>query len=847
MEIKAYFFSLDAFLGAAIVILGVLLASSLYVAPQETSQIAQFSRDMTSVLSEIRVYEVNNSYVQSLIESGEIKNANNSVLEQIGEFWAANKTGQAKYFALNITEGLIPKKYGFGIYADDNVILSAPAINKSLISSRKMVSGIAQSKPTEGFAARAVLSKISGKTSKEFIYFGGYEGDGNITSRIFLQPYDTIQEIYMEMAVNGSFELYINNAYSGTYKDQTGDLSRADKYYVNFSYFSNLKSGDNTIKFRMNESKYIGGGYFRVDYNVSSINYSTPEYDGTYVTKKEYLDGIDGVINIYSSFYIPGELQSMEMFLNYTSNYPFFVNFGNTTIYDRNMTVQEFVNVTIPNSMIASKVSYGDAGKKTIPLRIGHYDVGKFPNISRISDVVVATDVTSSMDTEDVPDAPDQSRLDAAKDVEKDFVNYVLSANVQNRIGLVGYHATTSASRALDLTSNNATIQSKIDFYSTVGGDNTCFSCALADARDQLITLSNSSKKRAILIMSDGQANRCVTPPTACGAQSAKSEAISIACDIFNQYEISIYAIGFGSGADNETLKSISENCSDGLFYHSNNKSSLEKAFKEIAQDILSLEFSYQQAVAQGVYSALYKNSYIEMVYIPVIPPIKFGQIPITVESPPFGNLITTGSISIPENVTISEAIVTSYSGNFWTANLSVNNGSWTTIYSLDSYGSDYPVTGDPYSVHIPPPFLAEGNNNIIITTATSPVNKSGGSEDNRAIYKMLVTNAVSFSGVYSKANGCTWHLTFEDNTNTTVKVPGSYNGTDSCYFSNSTYDNNDAVSVAAYNLLDQLDLDNDGRMDVNLNQESMAMETSTISKVPSLWGPTIIEVRVWQ
>ena len=56
------------------------------------------------------------------------------------------------------------------------------------------------------------------------------------------------------------------------------------------------------------------------------------------ITKKDYLTGVDGVVNLYSSFYVPGDLKSVNMFLNYSTNYPMFVSFGNVTVYSKNAT-----------------------------------------------------------------------------------------------------------------------------------------------------------------------------------------------------------------------------------------------------------------------------------------------------------------------------------------------------------------------------------------------------------------------------------------------------------------------------------------------------------------------------
>ena len=82
---KAYFYSLDALI-ALIVILGVVLVikpSVIIKAPQMNLQ-----EDLLNVLSSLKVGEIDNPYVQNLVSTGEIVDLNQSVLEQIGEFYA---------------------------------------------------------------------------------------------------------------------------------------------------------------------------------------------------------------------------------------------------------------------------------------------------------------------------------------------------------------------------------------------------------------------------------------------------------------------------------------------------------------------------------------------------------------------------------------------------------------------------------------------------------------------------------------------------------------------------------------------------------------------------------------
>ena len=144
---------------------------------------------------------------------------------------------------------------------------------------------------------------------------------------------------------------------------------------------------------------------------------------------------------------------------------------------------------------------------------------------------------------------------------------------------------------------------------------------------------------------------------------------------------------------------------------------------------------------------------------------------------------------------------------------------------------------------------IQEGINNITIQTASGPPpsNGFGGSPDDRIIYTTLIKNSVSYSSVSAKADGCRWFIIFEDGTNTTINVPSTYTGNSTCDYQGNVYDINDSIDNAAYYLFSNLDIDKDGKLDVKIDENNLDISTITISKVPSLWGPAIIEINVWQ
>jgi hypothetical protein len=63
-------------------------------------------------------------------------------------------------------------------------------------------------------------------------------------------------------------------------------------------------------------------------------------------------------------------------------------------------------------------------------------------------------------------------------------------------------------------------------------------------------------------------------------------------------------------------------------------------------------------------------------------------------------------------------------------------------------------------------------------------------------------------------------------------------------------YDKEDALDAVMYNLLSVLDVDegnNKGKVDISINENDLQIDDQTISTIPYLWGPAILEVRVWK
>ena len=151
---RGYFFILDAVLGLSVLIIGVFLITSSYVDVPQPAQIALLSDDLLNFLSNTKVNELNNPYAGiggELWTQGIITDADNSLLQQIGEFYATNKLGTAEKFIQNVSKGIIPPQFIYEVWLDNNILYpQAPTLEhiKSrnstglLLTSKKLTFGI---------------------------------------------------------------------------------------------------------------------------------------------------------------------------------------------------------------------------------------------------------------------------------------------------------------------------------------------------------------------------------------------------------------------------------------------------------------------------------------------------------------------------------------------------------------------------------------------------------------------------------------------------------------------------------------------------------------------------------
>ncbi len=853
---RAFVFSLDAL--AAVGLLFVLTAflSSLsisYSTPELRYQALYYTgKDAMNVLETAKLSSVidllSENYTDNCNITGD--DMDKTILDVLGYLWVQNNTvlNQCAENLTNETLGMmLGPSLGYEVLIGGVNITTKGTLGEYVSRLHTIVSGYELGKPVSGYLASAYISRMA-KSTSGFIYFGGYEGDGNITKVITLPDDANVTEAYLELNAGNNFTLWVNANYEGFYAP-TGNNMSADSWTVCNDVVScgNFSAGNNTveIKFGSDESNFIGGGFLQITYNTSKPN--TLPYESSNESATRYFDfpGIEGIVNLYSSFYVPGNLNSMRIHLRLQSNYTLFLNIGNKTVFENSTQGEEVID--LDNSTLFSMLSYDSISNKTIPLRMSLSNVSYLPVILKNNtDVVLTTDISKSMDNcveytcsydcligdsqscmvynESVCDENGENpcggdcdsptnhdtvcnttKLDLAKGADKEFLNIVLNVS-GNRIGLVGYHATTPAARRHNLSNNTVTLYSMIDSYFAAGVDNTCMSCAIRTSYEMIDNESSDNRNKFIVLMSDGYANKC-WPSKSCSLEEAKNESINYSCIAYNIYNITVHTIAYGDDADTQTMQEIAA-CGNGNYYFSN-ATDLLNVYQDVAEDILAAYFMQTIKIVgnTSLESRLFSDSFIEFNYTPNVY-LGYGEVSLSLQSDKFGGNLTSpknGTFYIPGGCRILDAKVTSYSSRFWTSSLLLNTtetSGWETVFNLTDYGDNFTDLGDPFVVYLPVKDLVTGNNNSVsLDTGFTPVNNSGGSPDDRAIYYVGVTGVVGYGGVF---------LTLE-------------NATD------------DAVA----RLQNQLS-------EFNITPLEVKTTSQYIANLPSLWGPAVMEIRIW-
>ncbi|MBU1975684.1 MAG: VWA domain-containing protein [Nanoarchaeota archaeon] len=874
---KGFYFTMDALLASLLLIGGLLLMTNFFVQESETEQIGMLSRDLVNNLNEITIVEVKDPYVEQEIDNDNITDPNVTVLYQIAEYWAINETEKARNLSRILVGNIFPENYGVNITLGNDVIYSKNITKtpSDVVSVKRMVSGVAQGEALEGSSSAAYLKRIRDKRTASYIYFGGFEGQGNITKLTNDIPTDVtpsdITDILLELDVPRVFDLYINDEFCDTFTPNSGPMI-SDRFNATHCRNDTI-SGENQFRFmfdgNINES-YIAGGFIRINYKTDEFQRNT-----SYGIYRYYFPEIVGLINLYSSFYVPGPINSYKANITFYNNYSTFMTVGNETVFN--------VSGSNDTQSIYRARADLDWPTSTIPLRLGVLGVNFWQNgtAGEPADIIYVNDVSGSMgwfamyteplyqcsyrcrvgpgnwvwyscqvgntnECDNWGENPcggplpcgfqsigSDSRLEVLKRAANMSIDMFLNVS-GTRIGLVSYASGTKSTLAL--TDDAGTLHATINGYSPLDGTRICAGINSARA------MYPHTNQEYMIVISDGDTNE------ACAGGDPFAEAIAAGQAACTE-GITVFAIGFGpdiSAAGTTTLQSIA--CNSSLYYNATDVSDLQIILQNITDQIIVLSnYSSQTIEISGDLenTNLSSESYIEINYTPIAEELRPNEITISFESEKFQNC--TPTIEIAEGLRLIDAKITSYSGDYWTDEVRVNN---QEVFNLTSFSTEYYSVGDPFIVQIPTNTLTTGTvNNFMIRTGDEDGNFTNCSKNNSLIYIGSINASTSRTDVVEKAEGCKWAVEFEDGTFINSSIPEEYLGDKNCSYTNASifYNESDAYDISVHNILSDLDFDKDGRVFVNLDAEDLEVVVTLISKIPYLWGPSFLEVIMWR
>ena len=123
MKKRGFFFTIDAFVATAILLITLLLMYNTTLNTPVEIQTSTLSSDFMEVLSKTLVSESSNEYVLDLREQGAIKHTQLSLLEQAVAFYATDPS-LAISFLDGVFKDLLPLQYSGIIEFDGNIVFS---------------------------------------------------------------------------------------------------------------------------------------------------------------------------------------------------------------------------------------------------------------------------------------------------------------------------------------------------------------------------------------------------------------------------------------------------------------------------------------------------------------------------------------------------------------------------------------------------------------------------------------------------------------------------------------------------------------------------------------------------
>jgi hypothetical protein len=110
---KGYYFIVDAFIGSTIIFLSLMIILNEGARPTKIQYNYEMTEEYSSFILNTKIEDLTNPYVDLMRESNNITNTKLTIMEQVNLFYFYNDTYHAREMVRNLTEPLVPEKYGF--------------------------------------------------------------------------------------------------------------------------------------------------------------------------------------------------------------------------------------------------------------------------------------------------------------------------------------------------------------------------------------------------------------------------------------------------------------------------------------------------------------------------------------------------------------------------------------------------------------------------------------------------------------------------------------------------------------------------------------------------------------
>lgn len=896
---RAVYFTMDAAFALTLIAFAIIFASQLSVYSTDRTSSTLLAQDVLLSLESMTLAELSaHQPVVSDILADTALTGNDTVLYGVGFLWVTNDTRLD-----NLTEVLAnvtPVQTGLRLRIQDEIVYEREGLSRNLSASAALqqITGIDEGKPLGGTSSTAFLRRLSNKQNSVFAYFGGLIGQGNVSILIEL-PADVNSSRINSFSLEGDpeidYDLLVNEAFCDSFSPSTPSL--VPDFLDLDACIPLLQPGTNNISLHFVNitDGYIAGGAVRIDFTTDTFTSNIDLNRTRYVFPE-----VVGVANVFDAFTVPQTLLSMEGRLHYESpggGVVSYLTVGEKTVWESNQSGE--VDVLLSDAdFLAAGLDYSLLSNRTVPVRFASFNTTSTVLTGGNADVVVVTDYSGSMKKDidswaqgnagSVDDCPnlymdnDIRRTHLGRCLGKEVVDIVMNYS-GNRLWPVHYE-----SDDVVRYENPEDQEALMSYYETFSGTwpqqgkgKTCIACALSEAYEVFDENPDLNRSRHVILMTDGLPTHCtdagcsgrssgygskiceglcdvsgqncnsfgsMCTDSSCG--SAIGNAMVVAQDLVDDWNVTFHTVAFGpvGTCDNATqlLMDIASLSPNGTFSYSDDPEELRDIYENISTSILqSVELVAQTVVSDSelTLSTLHGDSYIEALHEQTTTPAKQNEIEVTRQTPQLSGC--TDTVNFPSGVRIAEARLVSYSGPYWTDLVVAND---EQVLNLSEFFVSYSRLGDPFQVNIPISYLSNSTE-FTVNIGESPTNSSGCSLNNSVVYTALVPSATSRTPVLPTAEGCVWTIEFEDESNSTAPIPSDYSGPNTCSYTSSSisYNPDDALQVAVYQLLEELDFDEDGRLFISLGEEDLEIITTEVEAVPYLWGPIVVRAEVTQ